>query len=272
MKKLLAVGSVLALFGAGCALTSQTAVKTQTRSDVAEAPRPNPAPPAPAEVAPQAAPIGSSGIVVADQKTGAEVKIGNVVLAKQGYVVIHADENGKPGKILGVSALLNAGETRDVTVKLRVEPGVSYWAMLHSDNGNKKFSDADQPTTNERGEVVMKRFAGEGKMDVTAKTTTDVSVSAPGVAVDILVSATIHASIQNFAFSQKIIKVKKGDKIIFTNKDNADHTVTADGGAFSSASLSKNQTFTLDTSTLAAGSYGYHCTPHPYMTGMIVVE
>ena len=85
-------------------------------------------------------------------------------------------------------------------------------------------------------------------------------------------SSTYNVAIQNFAFAQSTITVKKGDKIIFQNRDAVGHTVTADGGAFGSPLVLQNQTFTLDTSNLAPGSYPYHCTPHPNMRGTVVVE
>ncbi|MEK7473332.1 MAG: plastocyanin/azurin family copper-binding protein [Patescibacteria group bacterium] len=85
-------------------------------------------------------------------------------------------------------------------------------------------------------------------------------------------SSTYNVAIQNFAFVQPIITVKKGDKIIFQNRDSVGHTVTADGDGFDSPLLLQNQTYTLDTSDLAPGSYPYHCTPHPNMRATIVIE
>ena len=68
------------------------------------------------------------------------------------------------------------------------------------------------------------------------------------------------------------ITVKKGDKIIFQNRDAVGHTVTSDANAFDSGMLNQGQSFTLDTATLALGSYPYHCTPHPNMKATVVVE
>ncbi len=252
MKTFLSLATILMLTGSGCVGAK--------RASVTPTPALPPSSPV-ADVAPQAAPLGSNGIIVEDQKAGAEVKIGNVVLAKQGYVVIHADANGSPGKIIAASALLNAGETRDVIVKTTIEPGVSYWAMLHADNGNKKYSEAeDQPVPDKNNAIIMKRFRGEGE----AAAKTDVKIGAT--------TSTASAKIDGFTFSPKTMSVKKGAKIIFTNMDGVNHTVTADGGAFTSASLQQGQSYTLDTSALATGSYGYHCAPHPFMKGVLVVE
>ena len=83
---------------------------------------------------------------------------------------------------------------------------------------------------------------------------------------------TVPISIKNYTYSQTSIRVNKGDKIVFTNNDAAPHTVTADAGAFASASLSNGQSYTLDTSPLAAGSYAFHCAVHPMMTGTVIVQ
>ncbi|HEX5003766.1 MAG TPA: plastocyanin/azurin family copper-binding protein [Gemmatimonadales bacterium] len=49
------------------------------------------------------------------------------------------------------------------------------------------------------------------------------------------------------------------------------HTITADAGAFtSSGSLADGETFTA-TFTVA-GTYTYHCSVHPTMTGIITVN
>lgn len=83
---------------------------------------------------------------------------------------------------------------------------------------------------------------------------------------------TIHnIDIQNMAFSPSTITITAGDIIIWTNLDNMDHSVTSDDGTtFDSGLISNSQTFTL--TGLSAGTYGYHCTPHPSMTATIIVQ
>ena len=83
---------------------------------------------------------------------------------------------------------------------------------------------------------------------------------------------TIHnIDIQNMAFSPSTITITAGDIIIWTNLDNMDHSVTSDDGTtFDSGLISNSQTFTL--TGLSIGTYGYHCTPHPSMTGTIIVQ
>ncbi|MEM7824051.1 MAG: DUF4382 domain-containing protein [Candidatus Aenigmatarchaeota archaeon] len=82
-------------------------------------------------------------------------------------------------------------------------------------------------------------------------------------------SRTAQVDIRNYAFIPNEITIAVGDTVVWTNKDNAQHTVTSDIGLFDSGLLSKdvswNYTFT------EAGNYTYHCTPHMYMTGKVIV-
>ena len=79
-------------------------------------------------------------------------------------------------------------------------------------------------------------------------------------------------AIQDFVFSPASLTVKKGDIITFTNKDSASHTVTSLTSAFNSGTLSKNESFALNTAILAPGSYEYKCNFHSSMRGTLVVQ
>ena len=85
---------------------------------------------------------------------------------------------------------------------------------------------------------------------------------------------TIHnINIQNMAYSPSSITITQGDILIWTNLDSMDHTVTEDGTSnlyFDSGMLSNGQTYML--TGLGVGTYNYHCTPHPSMTGTIIVQ
>src|SRR5205085_11469592 len=83
--------------------------------------------------------------------------------------------------------------------------------------------------------------------------------------------ATMHVTIQNFAFSPQTITVAPGTTVIWTNKDSVDHTVTSDTGAWpDSGSLATSKTF---SHTFAkAGTYAYRCALHPSMTARVIVS
>ena len=82
--------------------------------------------------------------------------------------------------------------------------------------------------------------------------------------------ATDKVAIQNFAYSPATVTVKVGTTVTWTNNDSVAHTVTADSGAGpDSGSLARGETYQFTYQT--AGTFTYHCTPHPYMKGTVVV-
>ena len=81
---------------------------------------------------------------------------------------------------------------------------------------------------------------------------------------------TLNIEISGFAFAQKTIEINVGDTVTWTNKDSVQHTVTSDSGSeLDSSYLSKNQQYSHTFTT--AGTFAYHCIPHPSMTGTVVV-
>ena len=79
--------------------------------------------------------------------------------------------------------------------------------------------------------------------------------------------------IRNFTFTPAEVHIRPGTKVTWVNCDapgNPSHTSTADGGAWNSPLLDPGALTTVDFST--TGSFPYHCEPHPFMTGRVVVE
>jgi plastocyanin len=81
-----------------------------------------------------------------------------------------------------------------------------------------------------------------------------------------------HVNIQNHAYSITPLTVKKGDRVIFKNLDPSIHTVTAFNLQFNSKNIQNGQEWTLDTATLAPGTYDYRCTIHTSMRGTLIVQ
>ena len=71
-------------------------------------------------------------------------------------------------------------------------------------------------------------------------------------------------------FAQPVIEIAVGTTIEWKNDDPVPHTVTADDNSFDSGIIEGGQlwryTFTRP------GTYAYHCTPHPFMKGKVVVK
>lgn len=86
--------------------------------------------------------VGKNAIYAAEQLPGNSVIISVARLEKPGFVVIHEDNAGTPGNILGVSNLLQEGETRDlpaIQLSRTTEDGEDIYAMLHLDDGDGIF-------------------------------------------------------------------------------------------------------------------------------------
>ncbi len=96
------------------------------------------------------------------------------------------------------------------------------------------------------------------------------STQQPPTSQVLLVTPKTHnVSIQSFAFSQKSINIKKGDTVIWTNKDSAPHTVTGDNGGPASGTLNNGGTYSFTFNS--TGTFNYRCGLHPSMTGSVVV-
>ncbi len=80
----------------------------------------------------------------------------------------------------------------------------------------------------------------------------------------------VAVNITGFAFKSQIIKVKKGTKVVWTNRDDAPHSITSDeGGYLDSPIIHKDASYekVFDTT----GTFRYHCTPHPNMIAAVIV-
>ncbi len=82
-------------------------------------------------------------------------------------------------------------------------------------------------------------------------------------------SNSVAVTIQNFAFSPSTITVSVGTTVVWTNQDPIGHTVTSDSGAFDSGTLGQEQSFQFTFNT--AGTFAFHCSIHPMMTGKVIV-
>ena len=79
-------------------------------------------------------------------------------------------------------------------------------------------------------------------------------------------AVTIH----NFAFGPQVVTVKAGTAVHWANGDSEAHTVTSDTGAFGSPVLQPGAGYSFTFTK--PGTYSYHCTIHPFMTGKVVVS
>jgi LPXTG-motif cell wall-anchored protein len=100
-------------------------------------------------------------VTVSDQTIeNGTVTVDQVVSDGPGWMVIHADQDGAPGPVVGWAAVQD-GENSDVTVDIDTESATeTLWAMLHVDAGEVgtyEFPGADVPVQVE-GEVLVEPF------------------------------------------------------------------------------------------------------------------
>lgn len=94
-------------------------------------------------------PLGPASIAMADQRSdGATVEVAEVTLPAPGFVALHADEDGIPGVILGVSGLLPAGASGGVALALErpLDTTQAVFAVAYVDrdgDGVAGITDAD---------------------------------------------------------------------------------------------------------------------------------
>ena len=79
-------------------------------------------------------------------------------------------------------------------------------------------------------------------------------------------------TIDNYSFSPGSLTVPAGTTVTWTNRDGEVHTVVADDSApsFKSAGLDTDDSFSFTFNK--PGTYAYHCSLHPHMTGTITVQ
>lgn len=103
---------------------------------------------------------------------------------------------------------------------------------------------------------------------------------------DLTAQAEVQMDIKDFAYTKSNIRIKKGTKVTWTNRDDIQHNVMLeheganqahdpptkeelDPNEFAGPLLAKGESysFTFNQATENA----YHCSPHPYMKGRIEV-
>lgn len=193
-------------------------------------------------------------VIVLDQEFDEDsVTIRQAVSQGAGWIVIHTDNEGSPGPIIGF-APLSDGVNADVRVEVDESDSTEMlFAMLHVDAGTAgvyEFPGDDVPVM-EDDQVVMTPFkVGKGSSDMTV------------------------VNLVDNEFEPTELTIKAGTTVIFTNIGNRTHTVTADDGSFDSGRLRSGATFEFTFTD--PGEYPFYCEPHgdpggEGMSGVIIV-
>ncbi len=89
-------------------------------------------------------------------------------------------------------------------------------------------------------------------------------------AAKVKVSITTNKKVV-FTFKPKSVTIAVGTSVTWTNTTTVAHTVTSDDGkTFSSGIINPGATFSFKFTK--KGTFGYHCSIHPFMTATIIVK
>ena len=100
-----------------------------------------------------------------------------------------------------------------------------------------------------------------------SETTSEAGGNAPAPSGEAVRSEKVE--IVEFTYDPDPVTIQEGGKVIWLNQDPAPHTATADDGSFDTGTLEQGK---LKSETFKEpGTFTYHCTIHPEMTGTIEV-
>jgi plastocyanin len=181
-------------------------------------------------------------VAVTDQEVkDGTVTVPEVVSDGQGWIVIHREDEGKPGAVIGHTAVSD-GANENVTVEIDVAQATqTLFAMLHTDTGevgSYEFPGGDPPVM-VHDQIVVEPFEVTGAGRTAAQQTIKM----------------VGAS-----FDPKEITVPVGTTVVWENSSSLRHTVTADDGSFDSGPLGAGDTF--EFTFTQAGVVPYHCEFH----------
>lgn len=83
-------------------------------------------------------------------------------------------------------------------------------------------------------------------------------------------ASVVDSKIEKFSFAPKEITVAPGTKVVWTNRDEAPHTVTSNDKSFASKGLDTDDMF--EHVFVNEGDFSYFCAVHPFMTGVVHVR
>jgi plastocyanin len=87
---------------------------------------------------------------------------------------------------------------------------------------------------------------------------------------DDTVSRTYVVVIEQMRFNPPALTVRRGDRVVWVNKDLFPHTASANSKTFDSSGIAPNASWSYVAGR--AGNYPYMCSLHPSMHGTLTVQ
>lgn len=183
-------------------------------------------------------------VSVSDQDfSDGTVTVDNVAAGQPGWLVIHVDDDGAPGAVIGHAAV-EAGNNPGLEVGIDAAAATpKLFAMLHLDAGTAgeyEFPGDDGPVSVDDAVVVVPFNLVEGSASPPSESTT--------------------VMVLDYRFSSKEITVPVGTTVVWRMEASVSHTVTADDGSFDSGTLNTGDTFSYTFET--EGTLAYFCEFH----------
>ena len=193
--------------------------------------------------------------------------------------VVLADCGGGGGGTVGgmysISGTVTGAVVQGVTMTLS---GAGSGAVLTDGSGNYSLTGLANG-----GYTVTPAKSGY-TFSPTARTTTISDADSTGIDfialaavqdVEIVACASVTADATVAAvgfsgFNPASVTINVNQVVKWSNTTGFNHTVTSDTGEWTSATLNNNTSVCLRFNV--AGTYAYHCSPHPSMTGSVTVQ
>lgn len=203
--------------------------------------------------------ITYSVTVSSQDASSGNILIDEVIAPQLSWVVIHAEDDGTPGPMIGLSQV-KEGINQNISVA--IDPNAAtetLYAMVHVDAatlGEFEFPGDDIPIQT-NGSVIMAPFKVT-LSESNASTSTN----------------EIRVVVGDGLFNEKEITAKGGTTVTWVVDASFSHTVTSDDGLFDSGTMNNGQTFSYTFNQ--AGEFLYHCNFHGRsggsgMSGIITV-
>lgn len=211
----------------------------------------------------------TEALFVSRQEARTTIKIDRAILGQSGYIVVRGSDGKRLGQIIEISKYLEAGEHKNIVVELgdfyTFNEADQLIAMVYHDDGDKAFSDLDQPT-----EPPVAVFVETGE-PVPLSVLEQQVAAMNGMGME-----TVRYT--NTGFQPANLTVPVGTMVDFINQSDKEmwvasnvhpgHEILPTFDQFKGLAKGQNYMYTFDQK----GTWAYHDHINPALEGVITVE
>ena len=208
--------------------------------------------------------------VLADPGTGTDVAVGSGVAVRLNrYLALSGDVTTLTKRGPGEKVAWGAG------INLAIPRTPHTLSLQATNTNNASLQSASRGTSNTRYgfeftiPLTLSRYFGRGSPPPPQPQPEPAAPEA-GADTSRAATATVSATVEDFSFQPGRLVVKPGTTVVWTNQGQVVHTVTAEDGSFESGEIQPGARGSVTFSR--PGTYPYHCTPHPFMEGVVEVR